>query len=258
MPRRAREKSKSGIYHIMLRGSNRQEIFHENEDNFKFLEILEKYTRESGTKVYGWCLMDNHVHLLLCEGHEELSATMKRIGVSFVWYYNWKYKTTGHLFQDRFKSEKVESDEYLLTVLRYIHQNPLKAGMVKWVDDWKWSSCHGYYGESSDPVALLDKDFILKMFSSDNTNKAIAKFKNFNELVSNDVCLDDELRPRISDEEARQEIIKWIDGIEIAQVKSLPKVEREKIFRKVKEIGGVPQRQAARIFGVSPSLIFKA
>ena len=109
MPRRAREKSNSGIYHIMLRGANRQEIFHEDEDNLRFLVILDKYSRQSEAKVYGWCLMDNHVHILLREGLEELSLTMKRVGVSFVWYYNNKYETTGHLFQDRFKSEKVES-----------------------------------------------------------------------------------------------------------------------------------------------------
>lgn len=258
MPRRAREKSESGIYHIMLRGANRQEFFHEDEDNIKFLEILEKYTRESVAKVHGWCLMDNHVHLLLREGHEEVSTTMKRIGVSFVWYYNWKYKTTGHLFQDRFKSEKVESDEYLLTVLRYIHQNPVKAGMVKSVEDWKWSSCHGYYGGNSFPLALLAKDLILEMFSPKDMTTAVTRFKAFNETTCSDVCLDDELRTRLTDKEARQEMHRQIEGIEIAKLKSLPKVERDEIFRKVKRIEGVSQRQAARILGVAPSLIARA
>lgn len=108
MPRRAREKSESKIYHVMLRGANRQEIFHDEEDYLRFLETLEKLKKKAEIKVYGWCLMGNHVHLLMGEGREELSTTMKRIGVSFAWYYNWKYNTTGHLFQDRFRSEKVE------------------------------------------------------------------------------------------------------------------------------------------------------
>jgi putative transposase len=89
--------------------------------------------------------MSNHVHLLLREGSEDISITMKRIGVSFVSYYNWKYWTTGHLFQDRFKSENMETTEYLLTVTRYIHQNPIKAGIANKVDEWRWSSCVGYF-----------------------------------------------------------------------------------------------------------------
>ena len=257
MPRQAREKSESGIYHIILRGANRQEIFHEDEDNIRFLATLEKYTQKSAMKVYGWCLMDNHLHLLLGEGSEELAVTMKRIGVSFAWYYNWKYKTTGHLFQDRFKSETVESESYLLTVVRYIHQNPVKAGMVTHAADWKWSSCRGYYGKDSFPVGLLESAFILNMFSNDQ-QAAIARFKKFNDAENNDQCLDDEVKLRLTDKEARQEIIKHVNGIEIAQVKSLPKIERNEVLRRVKEIEGVAQRQAARILGVSPNLIFKA
>lgn len=257
MPRKARKKSKSGIYHIMLRGANRQEIFHDDDDSKRFLEILQKYTKNSDVKVHGWCLMDNHVHLLLGEGNEELSITMKRIGVSFVWHYNWKYKTTGHLFQDRFRSENIENNEYLLTVIRYIHQNPVRAGMVKKVEDWKWSSCQMYYGKPTNSVGLLDSALILGMFSSDK-DTAIAKFKIFNEAESNYKCLEDELRPRVTDEFARYEIIKRIEGIEIAQVKSLPKAERDEVLRKIKGIEGVTQRQAARILGVSANLLFKA
>jgi len=96
----------------------------------KFLDIVKKYKDESGMRVYAWCLMNNHVHLLVREVDEDLSATMKRIGVSYASYYNWKYLTTGHLFQDRFRSESVESKRYFLTVIRYIHQNPVKAGIT--------------------------------------------------------------------------------------------------------------------------------
>lgn len=105
--------------------------------------------------------MNNHVHLLLREGNEEISTTMKRIGVSFVWHYNLKYGTTGHLFQDRFKSENVETGRYLLTVIRYIHQNPVKAGIVQRPDQWKWSSCIDYYNNTS-VGNLVDCDFIFK------------------------------------------------------------------------------------------------
>ena len=226
MPRWTREKSGSGIYHIIIRGANRQEIFHDDEDCVRFLETLERYKKEAGIKVYGWCLMGNHIHLLLEEGKEEISKTMKRIGVSFVWYYNWKYKTTGHLFQDRFRSEKVEDDEYLLTVVRYIHQNPVKAGITKKAEDWKWSSCLGYYRETIYPSGLLDSEYLLGIFSEDS-QVAMARFKEFNQAECEDSCLDDRWQRRFTDEEARAEIERFCSGHEIAVIKSLPKAERD-------------------------------
>ncbi|SNS31423.1 REP element-mobilizing transposase RayT [Anaerovirgula multivorans] len=259
MPRMAREKSQSGIYHIMIRGANRQEMFHDDEDRKRFLETLKRYIVKVEMNVYGWCLMDNHVHLLLQEGIEEISITMKRIGVSYVWYYNQKYKTTGHLFQDRFKSEKVENDEYLLTVIRYIHQNPIKSGIVKNAEEWKWSSCLGYYGRTLYPEGLLNIAFVLHILSEDR-DAAIKRFKEFNEQKNDDNCLDDTVNEkiRLSDKEAREEIIKSIGKIQLAQLKSYPKLERDELIKKVKRIEGISQRQAARILGVSPNLIFKA
>lgn len=259
MPREARVKSENGIYHIMLRGANKQEIFHDDEDCIKFLHIIEKYKRVSEIGVFAWCLMNNHVHLLLKEGNEPISITMKRIGVSFVWYYNWKYRTTGHLFQDRFKSEKVETHRYLFTVVRYIHQNPVKAGIVNRADAWRWSSCLGYYEKDYHPMNLLDVDFIFRLLSPDFTI-AKEKFKEYNERKSNDQCLDDRgnERRKFSDEEAREKIKNLLGTIEIPQVKSLSKLKRNEVLQKVKGIDGVSQRQAARILGVSPNLIFKA
>ncbi len=116
MPRTARKRSESGIYHIILRGINRQAIFNDDEDRKKFKDTLRRYKEVCEFYLYGYCFMGNHLHLLLSVGHEPLEQIMRRIG---------------NLFQDRFKSEPVESDAYLLTVLRYIHLNPVKAGMVK-------------------------------------------------------------------------------------------------------------------------------
>lgn len=258
MPRRAREKSKSSIYHIMWRGANRQEIFHDDGDRKKYMQVLEKYKLKSQMNIFAWCLMGNHVHILLKEGQEELSTTMKRIGVSYAMYYNWKYRTTGHLFQDRFRSENVETDTYLRTVIRYIHQNPVKAGIVSKVDQWNWSSCRGYYNQAPEQSRLLDKDLVLRMFSFDR-KEALERFKEFNEKQNNDSCLDDyEVTKRLSDDEARMEINRILKGIEIPHVKSLTKQERDDILKKIKGIEGISQRQLARILGISANLIFKA
>ncbi|WP_210366227.1 transposase [Bacillus sp. REN3] len=258
MPRRARQKSVNGIYHVMLRGANRQEIFHDEFDNMKFLDIVKRYKEIAEFSLYGWCLMGNHVHLLLKEGNEDLSITMKRIGVSYASYYNLKYQTTGHLFQDRFRSENVESVRYFKTVLRYIHQNPVKAGIIERVDEWRWSSCAGYYGKPYYPGGLLDQDPALRLFS-ENNNFAREQFREYNETPNEDECLNNRTgKRRLSDDEARQEIKKMLKGVEIAQVKSLPRHERVEVLKDLKTVEGLTQRQAARILGISASIIFRA
>jgi len=258
VPRKARVKSKTGIYHLIWRGVNRQEIFHEEEDWKMFLDILKKYKSKFQLTVYAWCLMGNHVHLLMKEGDENISVTMKRIGISYVRYYNWKYRTTGHLFQDRFRSENVESPLYFRTVVRYIHQNPVKAKMVTRPDEWKWSSCHGYYGHETYPQGLLNSHFLLNLFSPD-FKVAKEQFKEFNERQNGDQCLEEKvIYRRSTDEEARLNIKEILDKVEIPEVKGLPQEQRNEILRKVKRIDGLSMRQIARIFGIPLTLVFKA
>ncbi len=129
MPRKPREKSRFGIYHVILRGVNKQIIFEENEDYLQFIRILKKYKEVCEFKLYAYCLMDNHVHLLMEQTTTELETIMKRIEVKFVKWYNRKYKRIGYLFQDRYKSEPINDEGYFRTVFRYIHQNPLHAGL---------------------------------------------------------------------------------------------------------------------------------
>ena len=117
MPRKARTRSSTGIYHIIMRGINRQIIFEDSEDYIQFLESLTRQKETSGIEIYAYCLMSNHVHLLIKEGNEDLGTVFKRIGSSYVYWYNWKYNRRGHLFQDRYRSEAVEDDGYFLTVI---------------------------------------------------------------------------------------------------------------------------------------------
>jgi len=139
MPRAAREKSQSETYHIMLRGINQQQIFEDEEDYQKFIEIVKAYQAISEYKVFAYCLMGNHIHLLMEFKKEPIEQVFKRIGSKYVYWYNVKYQRKGHLFQDRFKSEPVDDDPYFLTVIRYIHQNPEKAGISR-KEDYRWSS----------------------------------------------------------------------------------------------------------------------
>ena len=143
MARMARKRSCTGFYHVMLRGADRRIIFSDDEDKQRFIEIMQRVKRESMFQLYTYCLMGNHVHLLLREGKEPLEMTFKRIGVSYVHYYNRKYQLHGHLFQDRYRSEPVENDAYFLDVLRYICQNPVKAGLCAKPFEYPWLGCSG-------------------------------------------------------------------------------------------------------------------
>ena len=132
MPRQARKESGTGIYHVMLRGINRQDIFEETEDYVRMLscmqQMLEQYD-DQGNRLpplctfYAYCLMSNHVHLLLRVNQEDIGSTIKHLAVMYAIYYNQKYSRFGHVFQDRFKSEPVNDMAYFVTLLRYIHQN---------------------------------------------------------------------------------------------------------------------------------------
>lgn len=166
MPRTARKRSNTGTYHIMLRGINRQTIFENDADKNRFIVILSEYNKSEKFRVFGYCLMDNHVHLLIQEGEDDISTVIKRISSSYVYWYNNKHERVGHLFQERFKSECVEDDNYFLAVLRYIHQNPVKAGMVTSIDKYNWSSYNDYIRRTE----TIDFEYTFSFFSEDITS----------------------------------------------------------------------------------------
>jgi REP element-mobilizing transposase RayT len=140
MSRQKRLESNTQIYHILIRGINRQRIFEQADDYLKFLDFLLDVKKQSGFVLYAYCLMDNHVHLLLKENAEPLAQIFRRLGTRYAQWFNRKYDRVGSLFQNRYCSEPVEKDEYFLAVLIYIYQNPVKAGICKSPMEYKWSS----------------------------------------------------------------------------------------------------------------------
>ena len=193
MPRQARRKSESGIYHIILRGINQQTIFHDDEDNRKFLFVLNYYKNICNYKILAYCLMKNHIHLLLKEEGEDLSLIMKRIAGKYVYWYNAKYNRIGHLFQDRFKSEPVEDDAYLITALRYIHQNPVKAQISPDISEYPYSS----YNEYISGASIADIDFISGILEKD-------EYIEIHKYLSDSECLEIKLpKKTVTDENAK-------------------------------------------------------
>ena len=140
MPRQARQLSPTGIYHIMLRGINRQRIFEDVSDYSYFLECLRRVHNDCGVTVLAYCCMPNHIHLLLEESDEPISFPMKSLGIRYATWFNRKYDRVGHLFQDRFLSKPVVDDAYFQTVVMYIHFNPVVAGICTSPLDYRWSS----------------------------------------------------------------------------------------------------------------------
>ena len=243
MARQARRKSESGIYHIMLRGINRQQIFEDEEDRQRFLDTLESYKDLCGYTIYAYCLMGNHIHLLLKEGREDLTLVFKRIAGSYVYWYNWKYHRCGHLFQDRYKSEPVEDDGYFLTVLRYIHQNPVKATICKKAEDYEYSSMREYL---SFPF-LVDTDFVFSMHTKE-------QFLEYHAEENNDSCLEMDDRFRYTDKEANELIMKIAKCKNIVEFQQLDRTERDLCIQKLRK-KGLSIRQISRLTGISKKIV---
>lgn len=166
MPRIARRRGEFSTYHIILRGNEKKNIFLDSGDKERFLEILSKIKKRYNFSVYAYCLMDNHLHLIIYDNGNDISLIMKSLGVSYVMYFNKKYQRVGHLFQDRYKSQIVDDDNYLLELSKYIHNNPVKAGMVEDGADYRWSSFRQYVdGNFYEKNDLLSMSKILGMFS---------------------------------------------------------------------------------------------
>jgi REP element-mobilizing transposase RayT len=257
LSRTAREKCESGIYHIIARGINRQAIFFDNEDYIRYLETLNKYKNDGKCTVLGYCLMRNHLHLLLQENSESIAVTMKRIGTSYAWWYNKRYDRVGHVFQDRYKSECVEDDAYLLTVIRYIHLNPVKAKITEKPEEYKWSSCRAYYTRDECPAGLTATETILACFKHRNKPEEDC-FRQYMEQQSDERCLEYDIKRCIKDSALKREIEIISGGIKASELHSVEKTERNTILRRAKDIPGSNLRQISRVTGIGINIILRA
>jgi putative transposase len=167
MPRRARLDAPNALHHIMVRGINRAAIFHDDQDRNKFLERLGENIVEAKCAVYAWVLMSNHVHLLFKSGSKGISAVMRKQLTWYAQYYNRRHKRTGHLFENRYKSILCDEDNYLLALVRYIHLNPVRAGMVKSLEEldrYPWSGHSAVMGEQKQDWMAIS--YVLNQFGS--------------------------------------------------------------------------------------------
>ncbi len=240
----------------MLRGNEKKDIFYSDADKLRFLETM--YEKKQGNRffLHAFCLMNNHIHLMLSEGIEDVSRVMKRITVSYVHYFNKKYKRVGHLFQDRFKSEVVDQESYILSLVRYIHQNPVKAGIVEKPSDYRWSSYNCYLDENNYFVKMLDIDVVLGLFSEDR-KAAVKKFEEYMNEDSAESFLDLMEEEEVMDEEAASELFEKMlreHGIESNKVKTeLP----DSLIKEFRTKTNLPIRKIAAITGINKDKVNK-
>jgi REP element-mobilizing transposase RayT len=164
MGRATRADFTGGIYHVIARGNNKGLIFNDSKDKGYFLSILKKNSETMGCRIYGYALMDNHYHILIQTMDKKLQEIMHSINNKYSKYFNLKYERVGHVFQGRYTSCIIQNEFYMYNVLRYIHQNPVKAGMCRKVEDYPWSS-DKYYREDSN--GFVDTSLVINMISSD-------------------------------------------------------------------------------------------
>jgi REP element-mobilizing transposase RayT len=151
MARTARRRSATDVYHVTVRGTGKIALFHDDHDRQLFLHLLARVVRQFDWRLYDYCIMGNHVHLLIDAELEQLSAGMHRLFTGFAQHFNRKYGRVGHLVQNRFKSEPVERDGHAMAVSPYIALNPVRAGICDHPGDYAWSGFRAIAGRRKPP-----------------------------------------------------------------------------------------------------------
>ena len=249
MPRIARKKSISNIYHVMIRGNNRQAIFEEDDDRLCFMKILDYCKEISGFKLYAFVLMSNHIHMLIEPADEPLNTVLTRIETRYAMWFNKKYERTGYLFQNRFRSEAVDTDPYYMTVLRYILQNPVKAGMESHPGSYRWSSYRAY---EKGKGAVTDIQYALDLFGSKETLMEYLTQSNDDSIMD-----EDNYGCRLRDEQAKEMMCRITQCATASAFLQLDRPLRKEYAVKMYQ-SGLTMGQISRLTGMPKTTVFKA
>ena len=245
MGRIPRGVSESGFYHVIARGAGRQLLFEGASDRYAFLRTMRACCTSQAVRMIAWCLMENHVHLLLEDEQGNLSVVMHRVLTRYAQRFNRRSGHVGPVFQERFASHPVEDDAYLLEAVRYIHDNPVKAGLGSEAS-YQWSSYHEYVGvpEFADTELVLDmlggrEGFIA--FSAQRTGLVYG------------------VKPvrSASERELVQLASDLVGDVGLSAIKALPKGRRNALLRRMKE-GRLSIRQIERLTGIGRNIIARA
>ena len=251
MPRKPRNMSSTGIYHIILRSVNQHIIFEDDSDYQKFLFVLSDCVKKYDIQIYAYCLMDNHVHLLIHSTPDHLSGFFQSLGTKFARWYNNKYSRSGHLFQDRFYSVAIENDRSFLLALLYIHNNPVNANICRYPSEYRWSSFNAYYGAKNTLVNVSyaygvggSKESLLRYF-------AVEQISSDNELFINDHR---ETSHFLTDERALILFKETTNLSSTSDVTTIQRTQRNDYVRKLR-CQGLTVKQTARLMDISEATV---
>jgi len=248
MPRTRRQESSTGYYHVVMRGNKKSWIFKKDEYKHEILEILKGYETDGMLELAAWCIMDNHVHLVVKTELDQLSLAMKKLNIKFAMRYNLKENTSGHVFQDRFKSQAIESDEYLLQVIRYVHNNPVKAGIVEKAKDYKWSS-YGTYLEEYFVGGKGQMQLIMGFFKND-----IKEFAEFHDIKDDNEYLEiKEDRQKHREEKVQHIISECCNKYGLSEVHQIRshKILMNELILELVDKSGMSYRAIARLLKIN-------
>lgn len=251
MPRTARKLSEMKIYHITVRGINKQDIFFDYMDRKTYLKYLKEAKEKTDFEIYAYCLMSNHVHILIKDTENNISKIMQSISIRYSKYFNKKYERVGHLFQNRYGSQNVNDDGYLLRVQKYIHQNPEIAGICK-ADKYEWSSYNEYIYQEN----MCNTKEILNIFGKDILNNK-RLFKEYTLRTDKNVHIDYEMEgiKKISDDEAIRIIQDLCNIKNLAEISQLNTVRQKEYLIKLKECKVITAIQISRIIGINRKIV---
>lgn len=176
MARKPRIHYSGAFYHVMLRGNGGQDLFYDEKDGQEFRELIADGIDRMGYNIHAYCFMPDHVHLLIEVADVALSKIMQNLSFRYSRYINIKMDRTGHVFAGRFKALLIDSDSYLLDAVRYIHLNPVVAGLATSASDWLWSSHRSYLNKTEGSIVHTDR--LLTMLSQNNVGRERA-YENF-------------------------------------------------------------------------------
>lgn len=244
MPRAARVRSESGFYHVIARGSGGQDLFEGVHDYQAFLDLLGRACEKNGVSAIAYCLMTNHVHLLLKDEDGRLSQAMQSVVTGYAQRYNSRAGHIGHVFQQRFKSQPIEDEGYLLRAVRYIHNNPEKAGICP-AKEYRWSSYHEYVGTP----AVADTGLVLDLCGGVEGFVAMSEEDDGEYRFSQ--------RTRLSDAEARQIAERLLGDISPAELKAVERQRRNALLSLLRD-AGLSIAQIGRLTGIGRNVIARA
>lgn len=250
MPRIKRQTSTTNTYHVVIKGADRQLLFEEAKDYQKYLELLDYFKQECQYEVFAYCLMSNHVHLLIRHSDDiPLETIFRRINTTYAVWYNMKYDRTGFVQNGRYYSEPIETETALLNVLRYIHFNPSKAGLEQFPGaSYPWSSFHEYQKQS---CALTDTSLVFSILSD---YESFVRIHENNDIEENHFLDIDQIRKRIPDDVAKDIIFEVSHCANATEFQNLSLKERNRNILEIHK-KGVSIRQINRLTGTPRGVV---